>query len=542
MKKYMSNLSIRWKLAITVLFACSALIFLASHASSVSSQNKDILTKIIKDDYPTLKSSERILAIYEQIPGLFNTAVASGDGDMIDQAHALDGRIKGLFQEITESAKSDDLRASAKKAEETYSKYYSFASTFASSFIDGTLDFTKAQSMGERNDSNFQNALTDINKLQKASSAKFSASIKKAESSVEGLASSIWQVAIIILIIVGTLSFVINRKIIRGLRGVIGGMNNIASDKGDLSLRLEKPSDDELGELTEAFNAVIAKVEFNIDKLLSNMQSLADAVKLVGESGSKAREVNEHQVTISNELSEAMTDLSGSVNSIAENASAAAQSAEDADREVSRGVGVVSSTRESISELSKNIESAGLVIGDMKKVSDDVNTILTVIQSIAEQTNLLALNAAIEAARAGEHGRGFAVVADEVRSLASKTQNSTEEIRGLLDRLNSTSDEAVSVIKKGSEKAGDTVSAAQEAADVLDQIRQQVQSMADQTTQIAAATEEQSQVTTQTSGRIGEMDEQTRTSYENIASLSNVTQELGEIFKELENIVQAFKH
>lgn len=541
MQNLFSSLSIKWKLTFTAVFACAALIFLAAHASNVSSDNKDVLSDIIQEDYPVLKASERIFALYEQLPGIFNTAVTSSDKEMIGQADELNSRIEDLFKEVSATAKNESLGESIKEAHGSYVEYFDFAHSFASGFVDGTLDFSKAREMGTRNEANYEDGLKSIDKLRNVSSTLFTGSIHDVEGSVEGLASSIWQVAIVILILVGALSFVINQKILRGLRSVIEGMNSISSDNGDLSIRLKRPSNDELGELTDSFNAVTNKVEINISKLFANMETLAQTVKRIGDSGGQAKDVNQHQVAISQELSEAMDELATSVSSIAESASAAATSAESADDEVSRGVGAVSTTKTSIEELSESIKSAGLVIGDMKKVSDDVNTILTVIQSIAEQTNLLALNAAIEAARAGEHGRGFAVVADEVRSLASKTRNSTEEIRGLLDRLNKTSDDAVSVIKKGSVKATDTVSAAQEAADVLDRIRNQVQSISDQNTQIAAATEEQTQVTTHTSSRIGEMDEQTRLSYENIATLSDVTKELNSIFEELENIVQAFK-
>lgn len=541
MKNFLSSLSIRWKLAFTVVLACSALVFLAAHASNVSSDNKNVLTHIIEEDYPVLKSSERVLALYEQLPGMFNTAVTSGDNEVIEQAGVLNSRIESLLKEIEETATRTSLEVSISAARDDYAQYYAFALSFASGFVDGSLDFNKAQEMGEKNKANYDEAFESINELSQVSSDLFTDSIGNVQLSVEGLAFSTWQVAIVVLIIVGVMSFVINRKIIRGLRSVIEGMNGISSANGDLSNRLKRPSDDELGELTDSFNAVTSKVDFNIEKLFVNMETLSNTVRKISESGDQAKGVNEHQVSIAQELSEAIKELEESVSSIAENASKAANSAEDADQEVSRGVTAVSTTKKSIEELADSIASAGLVISDMKKVSDDVNTILAVIQSIAEQTNLLALNAAIEAARAGEHGRGFAVVADEVRSLASKTQNSTEEIRGLLDRLNTTSDEAVSVIKKGSVKASDTVSAAQEAADVLDKIRNQVQAISDQNTQIAAATEEQSQVTTHTSERIGEMDEQTRMSYENIASFGDATKELSTIFEELENIVQAFK-
>lgn len=541
MNSILGKISIRWKLAITVLFACSALLIMASHASIVSNQNDEVLERIKTEDYPTVKASERILALYEQLPGIFDTAVASSDEDLLKQAAKIDGEISQLFKDIKEGKNFAAIEAEHKEALSDYKKYFNFIDSFAKSFIDGSLDFSKAAEMGTQNGNNFENAISDIKSMRDKANEQFNSSIKNVENSVQRLAWSIWVVAISISVIVGLLSTYINAKIMRGLRTVINGMKSVSSENGDLSIRLKRPSDDELGELTDSFNAVIKKVDFNIDKLLSNMEGLSRIVKEITTSSCDAKEANEHQVVISGDLDRSIEELRASVASIAENASIAASSAEEADSEVSRGVNVVSQTRTSIESLSSTIEEAALVVSDMKKVSNDVNTILSVIQTIAEQTNLLALNAAIEAARAGEHGRGFAVVADEVRSLASKTQNSTEEIRSLLDRLNSTSDSAVSAINQGGERAKETVSAAQEAADALDKIRKQVQSISDQNGQIATATEEQNQVTEITSGRIKEMDEQTRTSQENITSLGDVTQELSTIFDQLEIIVQAFR-
>lgn len=541
MNSILGKISIRWKLAITVVFSCSALLLMASHASLVSNQNSEVLDRIKSDDYPIVKSSERILALYEQLPGIFDIAVASSDEDLIKKAESIDKEISSLFNDVKENRGFEAIDTEYKKAFSDYKEYFEFINKFAVSFIDGSIDFSKAADMGTQNSKNFEKAISSIRVMRDQANSSFENSIGEVESSVQDLAWSIWIVAITISIIVGIFSTYINTKIINGLRNVINGMKSISSENGDLSIRLKRPSEDEIGELADSFNAVTEKVDFNIEKLLSNMETLSNIVKEITTSSCDAKEANEHQVSISGELDGAIEELRASVASIAENASIAASSAEDADNEVSRGVNVVSQTRSSIESLSASIEEAALVVSDMKKVSNDVNTILSVIQTIAEQTNLLALNAAIEAARAGEHGRGFAVVADEVRSLASKTQNSTEEIRSLLDRLNSTSDSAVSAINEGGERASETVSAAQEAADALDKIRKQVQSISDQNGQIAAATEQQNQVTENTSGRIKEMDEQTRTSQKNITSLGDVTQELSSIFDELENIVQAFR-
>jgi methyl-accepting chemotaxis protein len=180
------------------------------------------------------------------------------------------------------------------------------------------------------------------------------------------------------------------------------------------------------------------------------------------------------------------------VQEVARNATEAAKAASHSDEEAQNGQAVVDRTINAIDALASEVDRAANVIHRLEQDSDKIGTVLDVIKGIAEQTNLLALNAAIEAARAGEQGRGFAVVADEVRTLASRTQQSTAEIQQMIERLQAGAQEAVSVMEDSRSRASDSVSSAQSAGQSLESITRSVASITDMNTQIASAADEQS--------------------------------------------------
>ncbi len=212
-----------------------------------------------------------------------------------------------------------------------------------------------------------------------------------------------------------------------------------------------------------------------------------------GASGNEKGMILEQKDEV-DKVATAMTEMSATVHEVARNATEAAEAAQRADEETTKGKMVVSQAIEAIDLLANEVNDAAQVIHRLEQDSDEIGAVLDVIRGIAEQTNLLALNAAIEAARAGEQGRGFAVVADEVRTLAQRTQQSTQEIQNMIERLQSGAQDAVKAMEQGRSRAQVGVEQAAEAGTSLETIAQAVGTISDMNTQIATAAEEQSVV------------------------------------------------
>ena len=350
------------------------------------------------------------------------------------------------------------------------------------------------------------------------------------------------QIAIIVTgllvsIIISWLIVVQLRRRVAVLQSSLGQ----AADNLALDTRIELPGQDELSEIARSFNQFIDKVHGAMRQLADNSRQLSGMARDVAERARLTQSNCTAQSDRTVQVATAINELGSTVNEIARNAENAANVAREATQHASDGSAVVGQAQQQIDALNGELEQAAKVIGALAAQTEAISTTLNTIRSISEQTNLLALNAAIEAARAGEQGRGFAVVADEVRTLASRSGASTEEIQQVIDRLQNESRSAVDAMAKGQRQSALVVEYASKASVALEQINSHIGQISDQNIQVATATEEQSSVVEDINRNIVDINELTVGTTHIADQLNQASSDLQALSTQLDGLVGRFR-
>jgi len=360
--------------------------------------------------------------------------------------------------------------------------------------------------------------------------------VEKSVSSGQTQTTIITLISIIIAFIIARMTLI---GITRPLTRVNEMLNVVAS--GDLSRKLNESGNDEFSQLSKNCNLLIDSLRNLIDSIVNRSAQLAAAAEQTSAVTAQSTTAIEEQRNQVEQAASATTEMSSTAQSVLSSANDALDEIKHADEEAERVKVISSRNRQTIELLASEVDSAAQVINQLQQDSASIGSILDVIRSIADQTNLLALNAAIEAARAGEQGRGFAVVADEVRTLASRTQTSTSEIQTMIEALQVGSSKAVTVMDAGKSKATECVTQSEEADQALEVITHAVHEAFDRSSQIATAAEEQSVVAHEISENLESIvaiAEQTTAGSQQTAISSS---EVARLAEELQQSVQEFK-
>lgn len=357
--------------------------------------------------------------------------------------------------------------------------------------------------------------------------------------------STIWgsvvSVVLLVLLTSAVIVFVIKKLLTEPLEKVVSAMDDIANGDGDLTKRIEVNTNDELGQLSIAFNTFVENIQNIIRQCNSTTAEVLNESDQVTHLVQDFAENMDTQKGYIEHIATATTEMTQTIHGISDNAQMALDYATKANSESAQGSKLASNAAKVINELATDVANTSEVVNQLHQNSSSISEVLAVIKGIAEQTNLLALNAAIEAARAGEQGRGFAVVADEVRTLASRTSASTGDIEGIIAKLQASASDAVSAMSVGKEKTDKGVVLINEVSDKLTQINQAISLIEQQSNETASATKEQVAASAEISKQTVAVHELADSTVGQTHEIEKMSQEQKQIAVDLDHTLSQFK-
>ena len=383
-----------------------------------------------------------------------------------------------------------------------------------------------------------------LNRAIQASDQRIDAVIesvaRSGHSTLQALLAVVGGGSIALLVVVSALVlYLFRRLVLAPLKRLVEQMGRLA--EGDLTVTMGIDQGDEIGRLCQASDTFVGQ-------LRTMLQGIAESVRRLVETAGRLNGLSEEltgstgtQREQTGQVTRSIEEIAAAAQEVAANTSQAADAAEAGSRKAHANQATVRETVQSIRDLSDEVEQAAEVIGRLEAESGKVATILDVINDIAEQTNLLALNAAIEAARAGEQGRGFAVVADEVRTLATRTRDATLEIRGVIDTVQQGTQAAVTSMERGKQAAHTGVEHAERTGGALDEIIDSERTVTDMTHQIAGAADQQSQSATEVAGSLATIAELSEQTAEGARVIAGSSHDLARLADALDGMVRKFK-
>jgi len=536
---FLGSLSIKTKI---ISLAAAAIIgFGVSLAvnTSINSDNSNRMEKVRDVYFPVVQKSDSNLVKLRQIEELLNTAVSTGETEFIDSADKLKSEIKENIETITLlwQEKSDDSR----RINTQFSNYYRMAREVSAGMLAGTLDMSNMSSKIGTMNKALQTVTQSMEKSSVDALSDFNLTVEASnQAAKEALTFGVMVTGITVTILV-LLGWSTANSIGTALASLLKSLKDIASGDGDLTKRLSKTSNDELGEVVDWFNLFVEKLHSSIGDVVNSIQPLTTLSSDLGNLTSETLEISSQQNRATEEVALVVEEMVASVQNVSRNANSASQAATEADRAAKDGREIVEKTVASINGLAEEVERAGEVIRKLESDTENVGTILDVIKGIAEQTNLLALNAAIEAARAGEQGRGFAVVADEVRTLASRTQDSTQEIQKVIEELQTAARSAVEVMGQSKVRAQTSVDQAAQTGESLAAITERVEAITEMNIQIASAAEEQERAAHSIKENVMGIKETSETAMKSIQNVEVASSSLVDISSNLQGVTSEFK-
>ncbi len=497
------------------------------------------LDKAYVVEYEYLKTSEASLLYLDKIKESLSSAVSMGEGDLLTTSK----NYAENFRKKIKSAYQIDQKNTAllQQLLTDFNDYYQQAYTLSKEMVDGTIDFDSLESRSTTMVDKLNALQKKLTQFQNSKNKSFNDAFETVSTKVNSTTTLGIITGVITIIILFSASYPIASSIHKSLQSVIFSLKNIAQENGDLTVRLSTNNSDEIGNLVYWFNNFIEKLQGVIKDVVDTTIPLAQTANSIQQLSNETIQSFERQNNSIDASRHSVEQMSHSVQVITSNAADAVSSAHNANTEASNGKTIVDKTVTEIRQLSETITESSEIINQLNDDTNKVNVVLEVIRGIAEQTNLLALNAAIEAARAGEQGRGFAVVADEVRSLASRTQESTQQINQMLDQLQSAASKAVHTMESSITGVENSVKSANKAGNSLLEITAAISTISQMNDAIATSTQEQTHVSSVMVAHVDEILQSSQDASSASTKIANVSNELNDLASQLKHIAMKFK-
>jgi len=535
----MLRLTIAKKLMLLVTIALLGFVISQGYSMWIERANSARLAAVEQRIYPTLELTTINLGSLLLMEQQINSAVTTGDEQALADA---DEHYQEIRQNLAKlSSLSGDLSLQINDIDAQLQDWYTTAVRIAKTFIAGNVDFEKVGAEAAANADKLKTLRQSLSTMKTETAQHFNEAISETATSSQTASHIALAIAVCAIVALLVVSTIISRSITSSINEVTASLKEMASGAGDLTKRIHYAGHDEVRYLVKYFNAFVEKLHGSFANVSQDVGGLAQvATRLTNSSSQNMVRINDQATAISG-MRGSIEELVQMVSEIAEFANNASHQAQDASSAAARGKATLAANVSTISTLAEEVRSAAEVVNRFEEFSADVGKLLNTIQNVAEQTNLLALNAAIEAARAGEHGRGFAVVADEVRGLAVRTRQATEEIHKVISELRQVSANAVTAMQGSVVRANRGVEETKASGEVLNSILNNVATISSINDRIAAATHEQTVTFSHVSEHVNGIYDSTQLVTSSTNELNEISHDIGHISQELRKVASQFR-